>query len=235
MRSPVALARAAMALLGVVVATDLWALWAGLGQRRVVDRILDGEVGEALQLDAEHADSRYASSGGFQIAALAVTAVFFLWWFQRVRANAEILAPDAHSKSRGWALGGWFVPVVNLWVPRRVTADIWDASAPRAEAGARELPSGWEKWEARPAHPLVNVWWTVWVVGFLVGRYATKRYGNAETAQEIKSALGPMMIVDALDIVAAVLAIVVVHRITTMQERARPALRTRRSQSPSGV
>ncbi|MFE9498788.1 DUF4328 domain-containing protein [Streptomyces collinus] len=46
--------------------------------------------------------------------------------------------PDArlwprHTNSRGWAICGWFCPVVNLWFPRRVALDTWDAGAAWAD------------------------------------------------------------------------------------------------------
>ncbi|WP_229925429.1 DUF4328 domain-containing protein [Streptomyces longispororuber] len=233
LRSPVALGRAAMALLGVVAATDLWALWAGLGQRRILDRALAGEYGEAFQREVEDADSRYALAGGMQFVALGLTAVVFLWWFRRVRVNAEIFVPEAHTKGRGWALGGWFVPVVNLWIPRRVTSDIWDASVPGPEVAERLAPVGWDPREPRPAHALVNAWWLVWVVGFFAGRAAGRLYRDAETVQEYVTGVHWMMVADALDVVAAVLAVVVVHRITTMQDTKARALAA--AGRPAGV
>ncbi|MEU2564047.1 DUF4328 domain-containing protein [Streptomyces longispororuber] len=218
LRSPVAPGRAAMVLLGAVAATDLWALWAGLGQRRILDRLLAGEYGEAFQREVEDADSRYALAGGAQLVACVLTAVVFLYWFRLVRVNAELFVPEAHTKGRGWALGGWFVPVVNLWVPRRVTSDIWDASVPGPEVAGRLAPVGWDPREPRPAHALISAWWTLWIVGFFVGRTAGRVYSGAETASEYATGLRWMMIADALDVVAAVLAVAVVYRITTMQD-----------------
>ncbi|QEU92282.1 DUF4328 domain-containing protein [Streptomyces kanamyceticus] len=210
LRSPVGLGRAVMALLGVVIAVDLYALWAATAMRGVMNDLISGEYGEDIELDAEHADTLYASAGGLQLVALLATCVVFLVWFHRVRVNAEVFDPHVHSKSRGWTVGSWFVPVVNLWFPRRIAIDIWDASGDRSKSleapGERETP-----W-------LINAWWALWLVSITAGRLAGQRYSDAEEPEKINSALTGMMVSDALDVVAAVLAILFVHRLTRMQD-----------------
>ena len=58
-----------------------------------------------------------------------VAMVMFLVWFYRARVNAE-----GHGwpqrLSPGWAIGAWFVPVVNFWFPFRIMVDIWRAGLP---------------------------------------------------------------------------------------------------------
>ena len=109
-----------------------------------------------------------------------------------------------HSKSRGWAIGAWFTPVVNLWFPRRIAGDIWDAST---------------AWGERRSHGLVNAWWALWLLSLLAGRAAFTSYRRAETAPELHDAARTMLIADVADSVAAVLAIAVVLQLTRMQHQ----------------
>ncbi|MGV9879453.1 DUF4328 domain-containing protein [Streptomyces sp. NPDC003006] len=217
LRSPVGLGRAVVVLLGVVIATDLYALWAGTVMRDVMNDLITGDYGTDIEREAQHADVLYAQSGSVQLVALIATCVVFLVWFRRVRVNAEVFEPYIHRKTRGWTVWGWFVPVVNLWFPRRIALDIWDASGDRSVAPDRTLTL--DASAARGPHPLINAWWTLWVANILVSRWASRVYGKAEEAEEIRSALNGMMLTDALDIAAAVLAIVFVLRLTRMQDR----------------
>ncbi len=210
--SPVGLGRAVAVLLGLVIATDLFAVWADVMSYDVLGTLVDGEVSEDVQRRAERADSLSAAAGVAQTVALLCTAVVFLVWFYRVRVNAEVFNPFGHRKKRGWAVGGWFVPVVNLWFPRRIALDTWDASGP---------------WEAPRPHGLVNGWWAAWVVSLLAGRVSTTTYRKAETVPEIRRAVGQVLFADAVDVVAAVLAILFVLALTRMQDakaRSGPAL-----------
>ncbi len=202
LRSPVGLGKAAAVLLGVVIATDLFAVWADFTMYDVTDRLAGGDYSEAIQRDAEAADSLYTVTGIVQTAALIAAIVVFLVWFQRARVNAEVFNPFGHRMKRGWTCWSWFVPIVNLWFPRRIMVDIWDASSPAGRA----------------PHGLVNGWWTLWIISMIAGRAGYNSYRKAETAEEIRDAAGQVMFADIVDLVAAVLAILVVLRLTRMQD-----------------
>lgn len=200
--SPVGLGRAVAVLLGVVVAVDLFAIWAGVKMYEVTGTIADGGIDDAVQRDADHADSVGAAAGVAQLIALVATIVVYLVWFHRVRINAEVFNPFGHSKRRGWTGWGWFVPVVNLWFPRRIMLDSWDASRP---AGSRA------------SHGLVNAWWTLWIIALAADRTAFTAHRRADTARELQQAAGQGIFSDVTDIAAAVLAVLVVLRLTRMQ------------------
>lgn len=93
------------------------------------------------------------------------------------------------------------MPVVNLWFPRRIAADIWDASGPD-----------------RPrSHALLNAWWGAWLASLFAGRAAARGYADSESPEDVLRALEQLMFVDALDTVAAVLAVLFVLAVTRMQ------------------
>ncbi|KUO21757.1 DUF4328 domain-containing protein [Streptomyces dysideae] len=199
LRSPIGLGWAAVSGLALVIATDLFAVWADVVMYDVAGDLASGAVFDER---AERADLLYSAAGVVQTVALLTSAVLFLCWFHRVRVNAEVFNPHGHSKKRGWAIGGWFTPIVNLWFPRRITLDIWDASSP---------------WDAPRPQGLVNTWWTFWVISLVSGRAALTAYRKAETAEEIRDAVQQVIFSDVIDIVAAAFAIVVVLRLTRMQ------------------
>ncbi|MGH4029215.1 DUF4328 domain-containing protein [Actinomycetota bacterium Odt1-20B] len=201
LRSPVGLGQAVSILLAVVIATDVFALWRGYQSYDVVDRLASSGFGSVTDEEIDRADTLYSLAGGAQTVALIATAVVFLVWFHRVRVNGEVFAPECHAKSRGWTIWGWFCPVVNFWFPRRIALDIWNASSAENRRGAA----------------ILNWWWGVWVLAWLTGRTAGRQYARAETADEIQRALGSVMVTDALDMAAAVLAIFFVRRLTSMQ------------------
>ncbi|WP_030269809.1 DUF4328 domain-containing protein [Streptomyces sp. NRRL B-24484] len=64
----------------------------------------------------------------------AVALVAVICWLRRCRHNAEAFAPGTHRYSPGFAIGGWFVPVAMLWIPRRVTLDVRRAGGPVGRA-----------------------------------------------------------------------------------------------------
>ncbi|MEU5596582.1 DUF4328 domain-containing protein [Streptomyces sp. NPDC020298] len=204
LRSPVGLGRAAAAVLGLVIATDLFAIHADLLQFDVSGDLVDGAYGTAVVRRADHADALYRASGIAQSIAFVACVVVYLCWFYRVRVNAEVFNPGGQSRKRGWTIGGWFTPVVNLWMPRRITLDVWEASSP---------------WGAPRSHAPVNAWWTLWIISLLADRASFSAYRRADGAQGLHDAVRLMLFSDVVDLAAAALAVLVVLRLTGMQHR----------------
>ncbi|MGJ5753790.1 uncharacterized protein DUF4328 [Streptomyces puniciscabiei] len=204
LRSPVKLGRATAVLLSVVAAADVFGCYADLLERNVAGDVADGARGVGVVQRADHADAVYAWAGFVQEWALVATAVVYLCWLWRVRVNAEVFDQSAHDLGRGWTIGAWFCPIVNLWFPRRIVLNVWDASVP---------------WGEPYRHRAVNAWWTLWIISILTSWLAYTSWGQAHTARLLYGAAGQMLFSDMVDSAAAVLAIVVVVRLTRMQDR----------------
>ncbi|MFB4422414.1 DUF4328 domain-containing protein [Streptomyces sp. QL37] len=223
LRSPLGLSRAVAALLGAVVVTDVVALAAGANIRREYKGL-----GGTLPFDpgpAIRAENLYGMAGGLQTLALLATAVVFIIWFHRVRVNAEVFDAGVQPMRPGWAIGAWFVPFGNLWLPRRVAGGVWAASARTDRDGSRRAVS----------HAPLDLWWTLWVVATLFSQVATRIYAHSELPSETRDAVALVMAADALDIAAAVLAILLVRKLTRMQgERAALGATPLSAPSPTG-
>ncbi|MEU1369359.1 DUF4328 domain-containing protein [Streptomyces sp. NPDC005803] len=209
LRSPVGLGKAVCVLLGSVAVADLLSIGAGVNARQGFS---DGMADGFLTYDEaawDRADMLYQGSGSLQVLTFLATAVVFLVWFRRVRRNAEVFDAYAHPMRPGWAIGGWFVPLGNLWLPHRVASGIWTASSP---GGSNRLPA---------PRGLLHAWWVTLLCSELFSRYTGRLSSDAEEPDEVLHAFDLGMAADALDIAAAVLAILFVRRLTAMQgERA---------------
>ncbi|MFC8271967.1 DUF4328 domain-containing protein [Streptomyces sp. NPDC057271] len=203
LRNPVGLSYAVVALLAATAVTDVALLAAALDVRL----LMTGDVND-------HPDAAGFShlaldvASVFQVLSRLALAVVFVIWFFRVRKNAGVFAPDGHRGGPGWAIGAWFVPVANLWWPRTVAAGTWRASR-RGAYG-----DGVSRDESLA---LLNWWWTFWILTNLVGSFAEAVYDDADTVEEFAAGAGFLMGAAVVDIVAAVLAILFVRRLTSMQ------------------
>lgn len=209
--SPVGLSRAVVALLAAGIAADLFSIGTGLHLRGLWNGYLaDGDLG-IHSADGDLAARLYSYSAYPQIYTLLATGILFILWFRRTRRNAEVFEAGVQRSGPGWAVGGWFVPIANFWIPYRVACDIWMASSPNSPDGG---------WRSAPRVPL-NLWWGAWVASTVLYQVASRRWERADEAGAIVDAASLMVAADVLDIVAAVLAIVFVRTLTRMQvERA---------------
>ncbi|MFF8374888.1 DUF4328 domain-containing protein [Streptomyces sp. NPDC015661] len=162
--------------------------------------------------DWDSADPADLGAGNLVVAysmaftVYVATAVVFIIWFHRVRNNAEVWASDLQTRTPGYAIGGWFIPIGNFWIPRAVAVEIWRASRwePYAADGKGELT-------------LLNSWWAFLIGANMVNWVSTKMYDAAETNEAYDIATVWSLVGYGLDIVAAVLAILFVRRLTSMQ------------------
>ncbi|MDX3237351.1 DUF4328 domain-containing protein [Streptomyces sp. ME03-5709C] len=142
------------------------------------------------------AATRHTSGSVSQVfvCLMTLTVVLFLVWPARSRRNALALAPQAVLPGGGWLIGAWFVPVVNLFVPRRFVLAIGRASSPA--------------WNPKRDSALVNLWWAAWI-GHGIALTLTTR-----AAPRSRAALA---VAEALMLAAAALLCLVIGRITTLQ------------------
>ncbi|MGW7238949.1 DUF4328 domain-containing protein [Streptomyces sp. NPDC054804] len=127
-------------------------------------------------------------------------AVVFLMWLGRVRDNARLLSGQAPRYSGIWVLVGWVIPLGNLWIPRRIIADVFRDSAP-----GQRLP-----W-------VVNVWWGLWLVGLVSGVGLINRNSTDELIARSYGNVWPLVLSDLALVGAAVAGALVVRAVTRVQ------------------
>ena len=204
-------ARWAVIALVAVVITDLVAAWSDWLEIDLTNRILDGEDVPLDDLEAN--DDRQAVVGVLQLLMFIVAAFFFIRWFHRAYSNLlELGQPDLRH-GPGWAIGSWFVPILNLWRPKQIANDIWRGSGPKTPKLVGDAA-----WKDSPVPALLTAWWLLWILTSVVGNVAGRLWWNADTIESTRNAARFDLATYVVDIPAAVLAILVVRRLTERQE-----------------
>ena len=196
-----------IALLGLTGLVDVIAVVAGVEQLDLLERFASGAFVSDAEIDAS--DRFYGRVGLVQSGLVIAAAVAFIMWFHRSYRNVPAMGGRCQYGS-GWAIGSWFVPVLSLFRPCQMASDI-------------------RKTVDTPAKAMLLGWWLVWVVNGVLGGHATMRMfetiGNdALDGEELLSTLRLdtqwMLAADAVDVVAAALAVVVVLALTRGQTEA---------------
>lgn len=107
--------RAVFAAFGVIVLVWLVSIVLGLEQILLYDRSAAGEFVADTQF--EGASARASAIGTAQQVVFFAAAVPFIVWFHRAYGNLDVIAPEERRYGSGWAIGGWFVPVLWWWGP----------------------------------------------------------------------------------------------------------------------
>ena len=210
---------AAVAALALTVAASVVSIAFDIHRLSVISHVLsDASSGNvtrfAADLAAAHAsDNQTAVIGIVEAVVIAIAAVCFIAWFHRGYSNLLRLGATTTRYGPGWAIGAWFVPILNLWRPKQIANDIWRGSDPRR---AGEQPS-WSE----PVSPLLWFWWGAWLLNWVLGRVSAQDWNNATTAHALRSATRLDTAAEFVSIVAAGFACVVVYTLTKREtERA---------------
>lgn len=154
------------------------------------------ETGAEISLSiAEFVDGLSGVIAVSSVAVFVLTALAFLMWFYRARANLPALGIGDARWSPGWAVGWWFVPIMSLFRPYQTASEIWRASDPQASSA---------DWRTRPVSPLLGWWWGLFVVVNILGQISGRLWLRADETTSAASMQNLLM----LDVVAAVADIV---------------------------
>ena len=173
-----------------------------------------GDLGAPYEIGESLTELLYVGIALLQLFLFIATVVAFLMWLHRAYRNLQALGAAGLDTTPGWAVGYFFIPIVNLFKPYQVVKEVWRESAPGAETGASF--GGDYSRSGTPA--LVGWWWAFWIIANIAGRVSDRATTTAESIEGMLLASWASIASDALFIIAAVLAILVVKRIDDMQE-----------------
>ncbi|WP_299539545.1 DUF4328 domain-containing protein [uncultured Streptomyces sp.] len=197
---------AVVVLLGTVAVCDLLAGYAAV--RLDHTRYGDQYFSYALAADLAEAERIERIAQQFRGTAYVLCAGAFVAWFFRLRRYLGRVAPQAFDRGPGWAIGSWFVPVLNLWMPYRIAVQMWTAPRP-GPVRARSL------WP-------VNLWWLLFA-GTQLAAYALRAEAFAPVPG-LRTSPAPDLALAGLETCAAVAAALFAVRLTAPHRR--PAVPT---------
>ncbi|MDQ3956829.1 MAG: DUF4328 domain-containing protein [Actinomycetota bacterium] len=214
-----------VALLTVNVVLDGAAVISDLDYLDLLVRARDGAAVTFEEADA--ADDRQAFIGIAQGLALIAAAIPFLMWFRRAYRNLGPLGASRLRFKPGWAVGGWFVPLLNAWRPKQIANDIWRMSdpdlPPRLGAPNKD----------QPVARVLTLWWVFFLMSGFFYRVSFGPGGNRLEAAI--TATRWTLAGDLFSMIAGISAILVVRALTLRQQRRAFALRIQRDDDPAAV
>ena len=106
----------------------------------------------------------------------------------------------------GWAVGSFFIPILNLFRPYQAMRDLLKASRQPA------------RWRSVPDSPVVSLWWALWLIGYVVHRVAFQMVrGDDLSRTNLIDGTKVMLAEEALDIALCFAAMGVVLLVAKAQ------------------
>ena len=111
------------------------------------------------------------------LIAYIISGITFIMWFRRAYFNLHQKVKHL-SFTEGWAAGGWFVPVVNLYRPFQIMKELYTETK-------KCLVDEDNSIQFELTTNLLGLWWTLWILTGIFGQIIFRLSRNADTIPEL--------------------------------------------------
>ncbi|MAQ15637.1 MAG: hypothetical protein CMN30_12690 [Sandaracinus sp.] len=184
--------------------TDLVSIVSTLAQHALLERMV---IGDYTMAEAESNDLRQNLIGAITLIVFIGTVITFLVWTYRAYANVDALG-GIRSHGKGWAVGGWFTPFLNLVRPFQIVREAWAVGERVVRDEVSALNPPW--W--------INTWWAFWIIGNLIGNVVFRL--DDQSLESFIANTRWYVANDLASLVSAAFAAVVVLRTSALQTEA---------------
>ena len=197
------LARVVQGLLGLMVLMQVAFVVADWYYLGLADRLIDTPRRVPLE-DLERFDTVSMLTNLCYLGLLILTGSALISWLYKAHRSDRV-DPSALQHKSFWAIIGWFVPIMGLFRPVQMVS---------------ETRRGADRFAVTPAYQ--PLWWGAFLLGtvgdrIVVGLWPTGEEPGLRTfGEKLQDAARVELGFGAVNIVAAVLAILIVREITTL-------------------
>lgn len=132
--------------------------------------------------------------------AFALSVVCFARWLYNATKRAHLFS-GGMTMSPGWAVGSYFIPIVNLFKPFQAMREIWQASIAPNATGIVPVPVG------------MRIWWGLWLVRVGLSNANYQVIANVRNLLDIGISGALNILTFVIDVPMAVLLIVLIRRL----------------------
>jgi hypothetical protein len=136
------------------------------GLRDAIVEALERDYRDGRSRFTEWSEAHDAQMGVWVLFILSTltAAVLMIIWAYKVSQSAERLRPHGRSWGPGWAIGGWFIPLASLVIPKLVLNE-----AERIATAPRSGNQVVAEWRRQSTSILGWAWWLTYVAASLIG------------------------------------------------------------------
>lgn len=164
------------------------------GYAGIVEDLAAGRLSLA---DATSWENGLAMIAIVELAFLLLGGIALLTWLHGAHGRATAYGIGGRIRAgRGWTIGAWFVPILNLFRPAQLVHDVRRSAMGDLATGA--LPG---------TVPIVGLWWGTWLVTNIGTWYATTTSTMAFESVTIEGMVAELNMASAAHVVVAALTV----------------------------
>ena len=199
--------KARLALFATGAAMVLQLLMAGSCGMQLL-MLMQAQQGVAIdQATAEANDARQLAISVILIISALFCLVTLLVWIYAAHSNLPAFGARALEFTPGWAVGYFFIPIVNLWKPYQAVREIYTRSDPGPLVGRVVSSAGILGW-----------WWGLRIISAIVGRVLGAGGSQPTLESLIAMSIGAIIVIVALDLPMLAAQFLIIQRVQRFQD-----------------
>ena len=158
------LAEKAIILMWIVLVLEVVNIFSCYMQYDLLNAIAWNEFITTEEAEANY--TRVIILGGIYLVVFIISAITFLMWFAKAYSNLHKKVNNL-AYSKGWAVGSWFVPILNIYRPYKIMKEIYVETKKLFEQRGIS-----EKFNYSMSY--LVWWWVLWLISKVFGLLASK-------------------------------------------------------------
>lgn len=193
-------AKNAITLIWIVLALKIVALISTYFQ---YDLLLTGAKEGGISAEAGNSNYwRERIVGLANIVAYGISIVTFLLWFRRAYFNLHQKVSNL-DYSEGWAVGSWFVPIVNFYRPYRIMKELYQETNNLLIRNQTNVTSNLSS-------NTLGLWWTLWIMFNLLGQISYRYSARAVSIEDFTDSSILGMVVNSFAIALSFITVKII-------------------------
>jgi hypothetical protein len=198
-------AKTAIFIIYIILVFNLISVFSFYFQYELLLKIEDGYYSES---EATSNDTRQQFIAIANALLYIVSAITFISWFRRAYYNLHQLT-DRLRYSEGWAAGGWFLPIGNLFIPFQIMRELF--------VKAQNIINKNESHRQNNRYPaILNLWWGLWILSLVLSQIAS-RLTFSEGIELLKLQTVLFLCENLIEIVNAFIIIKIIRMYSNME------------------
>ncbi len=125
------------------------------------------------------------------LAASIISIITFIRWFKQAYYNIELRVGKL-KYSNSWTIAGWFIPIVNLFIPYEMMKDLY------TKTDQYLLCHSMEPYTERLKNNYVNGWWTLWIIFLIINYWSMKIQWSSITIETLSNSNNLLSIINTI-------------------------------------
>ena len=193
-------AKAVILFIWLVLILDVLAVVSWVTRLILLLKISHGH--KIIEIVALFSDLNIKIIGILSFLVFFISGILFLMWFFRSYSNLHQLKRKL-SYRRGWAIAGWFVPIVSWYMPYQIMKELYVESKKillkKGKINNEDLSTKY-----------LGYWWALWLIYSTFSQISTRFSLNAQTLEKSIIAADLIIINHIIAIALALITIKVV-------------------------